>query len=571
MFVSIIPVFAEDAGVEEPAITVTIEDITATAEALPILAGEAKVKVSAMGVNTTANIAQLVLNISGAMEYKSIQYLIDVPDGVNSSLQAISDDDVLYLSAVFSQSVIELKENEATDICIITFGGNVGDSVSVSLAQDNEESYFAMNYPVSQDTISATMGNDVTANAAATGSTAIDAKITLMMDKVTSFELSQSNPGIDISIIGEDSQHPILFTTQLTENTGAIVPTLIVETKLIQGMTYTVKVSGAGYITYEANGVNFANAINLTNADFKPGELLEDGVIDGADKAKFNQILASGEYSLTADFDRDGDVDSTDARVFDGIADDTTGDDTGNEDNNGNTGDDNTGDTGGTGNTGNAGNTGNFGNNGNLGGGNGGGGGGGGGGGFAGGSSVPSGTFADLGGHSWAQAAIYKLKNKGIISGTSATTFSPESDIKRGDFILILARMLGLGEVKDNNFADVPANSYYSGAIGAAKAAGIAGGDGTNFHPEDSITRQDIMTLAYRAFLQKGYVTENADLTALDVFGDKGSIADYAAVPMSVLVKAGIIQGSDGNVNPNGKATRAEVAVMCSRLLDLMN
>ena len=39
---------------------------------------------------------------------------------------------------------------------------------------------------------------------------------------------------------------------------------------------------------------------------------------------------------------------------------------------------------------------------------------------------------------------------------------------------------------------------------------------------------------------------------------------------MASMVKAGIIQGSNGNVNPKGFATRAEVAVMCARLVELM-
>mgnify|MGYP000602920379 FL=1 len=88
--------------------------------------------------------------------------------------------------------------------------------------------------------------------------------------------------------------------------------------------------------------------------------------------------------------------------------------------------------------------------------------------------------------------------------------------------------------------------------------------------PENSITRQDLITLAYRAFLAKGYITETSDLTSLDAFGDKDSISDYAKTSMASMVKAGIIQGADGNVNPKGSATRAEVAVMCARLVELM-
>jgi hypothetical protein len=162
------------------------------------------------------------------------------------------------------------------------------------------------------------------------------------------------------------------------------------------------------------------------------------------------------------------------------------------------------------------------------------------------------------------------LKNKGIISGISKTEYAPANNIKRGDFILILARMLSITEPFSENFADVPQESYYYNAIGRARAAGIASGDGENFMPESTITRQDLITLSYRAFLAKGYIVSVTDTDSLESFADKESISDYAKTAMASMVKSGIIQGSDGRVNPLGNATRAEVAVMCARLLDLI-
>lgn len=182
---------------------------------------------------------------------------------------------------------------------------------------------------------------------------------------------------------------------------------------------------------------------------------------------------------------------------------------------------------------------------------------------------VPAGQFVDLANYPWATESIYSLKEKGIITGTSETTFSPAANIKRGDFILILTRMLGITGGSDN-FADVPAGSYYYDAISSAKAAGIAKGDGDHFMPDHSITRQDLITLAYRAFLNKGYIQKVADTSALEVFSDKNLVADYAKEAMASMVSAGIIKGSDGGVNPTGNATRAEVAVMCARLAALM-
>ena len=163
------------------------------------------------------------------------------------------------------------------------------------------------------------------------------------------------------------------------------------------------------------------------------------------------------------------------------------------------------------------------------------------------------------------------MQEKGIISGVSDTEFAPANNSKRGDFILILTRMLNTQAEVTDNFTDVPKDSYYYDAIAKAKAAGIATGDGISFMPENAITRQDLITLAYRAFLNLGYIEETTDFSILDQFIDKTDIADYASAPLAAMVKAGIIKGSDdGSVNPKGNATRAEVAVMCARLLELI-
>lgn len=179
-------------------------------------------------------------------------------------------------------------------------------------------------------------------------------------------------------------------------------------------------------------------------------------------------------------------------------------------------------------------------------------------------------TFEDLGNYDWAKDSIYTLKQKGIISGISEKEYAPANNIKRGDFILILTRMLSINDTFSENFEDVPQDSYYYNAIGSARAAGIASGDGKNFMPANTITRQDLITLAYRAFLAKGYIEKTEDMTSLDEFADKDNISEYAKTAMASMVKAGIIKGSNGNVNPLGNATRAEVAVMCARLVELI-
>ena len=129
-------------------------------------------------------------------------------------------------------------------------------------------------------------------------------------------------------------------------------------------------------------------------------------------------------------------------------------------------------------------------------------------------------------------------------------------------------RMLNPQGQPGEGFADVPADSYYYNEITLAKALGIANGSGGNqFNPRDKITRQDMMTLTYRALVQMGYLKEgNTDTSGLNRFSDAGMVADYAKVPLARLVEAGLIQGSGDRLTPTSHATRAEVAVFLYRI-----
>lgn len=178
--------------------------------------------------------------------------------------------------------------------------------------------------------------------------------------------------------------------------------------------------------------------------------------------------------------------------------------------------------------------------------------------------------FEDIDDYSWAQDAIYELRAKGIINGVSKTEYAPGVSVKRGDFVLMLSRMLELDGADDDNFPDVPKDSYYYTAIGRAKAAGIALGYGEDFMPERTVSRQELITLAYRAFHRYGYVKEAANLSALDNYSDKDDIHEYAKKPIASMIRNGTIQGAYGYITPLNNATRAEVAVLCARLMKLI-
>ncbi len=181
--------------------------------------------------------------------------------------------------------------------------------------------------------------------------------------------------------------------------------------------------------------------------------------------------------------------------------------------------------------------------------------------------SVP-GRFRDLGAYAWARAAIEELAARGIISGTTDTTFSPGESIRRGDFVALLMRMLGTGAPAETAFSDVPANSYYFKEIAQARSLGIAAGTGEDrFHPDAPITRQEMITFVMRAMEQTGYIQVGSRRDDLRGFQDAALVADYARESVSAAVANGLIVGADGRLNPQMNTTRAEAAVFLHGVL----
>jgi len=172
-------------------------------------------------------------------------------------------------------------------------------------------------------------------------------------------------------------------------------------------------------------------------------------------------------------------------------------------------------------------------------------------------------TFTDLDGYRWAENAIQFLASKGIVKGTSETTFSPGNNIIRADFIVLIVRAFGFTADVDDNFSDVDPSAYYYEAVGIAKKLGITSGVGNNkFNPKEKISRQDMMVLLYRALKIAGIDVYAGSGSELDRFSDKANIAPYAVEAIQALVANGIVRGDGTSINPLGNATRAEAAVL---------
>ncbi len=178
-------------------------------------------------------------------------------------------------------------------------------------------------------------------------------------------------------------------------------------------------------------------------------------------------------------------------------------------------------------------------------------------------SKKPSARFSDVTEGSWYESAVSYVLEKGLFSGTSESTFSPNGTMTRSMLVTVLWRMEGTPDVTaDSAFSDVENGSWYTDAVAWAASKGIVNGYGDGrFGPNDEVTREQMAVIMYNFTKAMGYdVTGNA---SLDKFSDNASVDSWAADAMKWAVGAGIMNGNaDGTLNPRGTATRAQVATI---------
>lgn len=161
--------------------------------------------------------------------------------------------------------------------------------------------------------------------------------------------------------------------------------------------------------------------------------------------------------------------------------------------------------------------------------------------------------FTDVSANNWFYDGVKYAYENGLMNGTSSNAFSPNANTTRGMIVTILARVEGV------NTNGTP---WY--AAGQKWAMDNSISDGTNM--PGVITREQLATILYRYAKQKGYdVSKSAALTA---FSDADKVSGYAAEAMQWAVAEGLLQGSNGKLNPQGSATRAQVATILMRFME---
>ena len=179
--------------------------------------------------------------------------------------------------------------------------------------------------------------------------------------------------------------------------------------------------------------------------------------------------------------------------------------------------------------------------------------------------------FWDIASVEWAKDDIISLYEKGILSGMSEGIFAPYENVTRGQFAVIISRLLNKESSFTENFEDVSTDKYYYNAIGTLKELGlIQGRSKTEYDPDSPISRQDMAAMAYR-ILTKEKIIEEVSSYNLG-FSDEDKIKDYAKNAISAMVENKLLRGYEDNTFiPDGNTTRAECSVFIGRICKLIN
>ena len=178
----------------------------------------------------------------------------------------------------------------------------------------------------------------------------------------------------------------------------------------------------------------------------------------------------------------------------------------------------------------------------------------------------PTVGFTDIKAGSWYEKAAAWAIDKGLISGTTATTFAPNAKLTREMFVQILWKLDGApAATVENPFTDVKDSQWSYKAVLWAYENGITSGKTpTTFDRKSGVTRQELALFLYKYAQYKGLdVSARTDLSG---YPDAGKVSGWAQEAMQWAVAEGLISGvssSEGALlAPKTVATRGQVALI---------
>ena len=177
-------------------------------------------------------------------------------------------------------------------------------------------------------------------------------------------------------------------------------------------------------------------------------------------------------------------------------------------------------------------------------------------------------TFSDVSSGAYYEEAVRWAVEKGVTTGTTATTFSPSAPCTRAQLAAFLWRLVGEPEAaQDLSFTDVRADAWCAKALRWAAEQGVVTGyaDGS-FRPDQTVTRIQAVAMLYRYARAQGMDTTQGGM-AVREFDDFAAVPAYALEAAGWAVNAGILRGAGNRLMPNDPCTRAQIVTFLYRAM----
>lgn len=170
-------------------------------------------------------------------------------------------------------------------------------------------------------------------------------------------------------------------------------------------------------------------------------------------------------------------------------------------------------------------------------------------------TTIPVSAMASDIDNNWAKQYITYLHEKNIMLPTG-TNFKPNNKISRAEFMRYLNRAFGFSETTSINFTDVKVGEWYYNDVAKAVKHGYINGTGNGkMNPLGTLTREEAATIIGR--LHKMTLTDSDSIA----FSDKASIGSWSAPYINEAVKKKYIVGyPDNTFRPKGEITRSEIS-----------
>lgn len=171
--------------------------------------------------------------------------------------------------------------------------------------------------------------------------------------------------------------------------------------------------------------------------------------------------------------------------------------------------------------------------------------------------------FDDAQGH-WAEAAIDRWSDAGVVSGVGNNDFDPEGEMNRAQAASVFSELLQITDEADiSGFTDIPEDAWYAGHIAKCVAAGImAGMSDTTMEPETTLSREMFFTMFAQAMGIEREETSDVQ------FSDAGETSSWAVGYINALANRGFISGmGDGSVEPLSDINRASVMALLNQAI----